>query len=141
MLFTFTLYILTISTVSIYLVYSITYFRNGHCFQVYIVSVVLSSLLFAGLVETDCAEQLDTVFLSEPANPHTDFAILSADRRLGRLQYIDTELGASVRNLIVIGQAIVVIKGRLNHKRLVERYGHRSPQEWDGGIRTHIYII
>ena len=89
--------------------------------------VVLSSLFFAGLAETGCAEQPDTVSLSEPADPHVDLAIRSGDRRLGRLQDIDTERGASVRDLIVMGQAIVVIKSRLNHKLLVNRYGHRRP--------------
>ena len=89
--------------------------------------MVLSSLLVAGIAKTGCAKQLDTVSLSEPADPHVDLAIRSVDRKLGRLQDIDTERSASVRDLIVMGQAIVVIKSRLNHKLLVDRYGHRSP--------------
>ena len=89
--------------------------------------MVLSSLLFAGIAKTGCAKQLDTVSLSEPADPHVDLAIRSGDRRLGRLQDIDTERGASVRDLIVMGQTIVVIQGRLNHKLLVGGYGHRRP--------------
>jgi len=105
------------------LIYSVTYFRSDQCSQNCTAFVSLSSLRWPRR-----EQQLDTVSLLEPADPHADLTIRSANRRLGRHRDIDIELGASVRDLIVAGNAIIVIKGRFNHKLFVERYSHRRPK-------------